>query len=333
MAYNDPRLNKPYEWEPAGKLIQQAKRGAAPPAPKIAPPTVPVAGVGSSAPVRTMPPAPVFNRAPTSVPGVQRVTNYDNPVGAPLFTNIPGAAGTRGMFDLETPAQAADNAEVSATSPLFADQRAHEAALAKIRSQGGFRTELTDSERAANAEQASLREAAALTGARTAVGLSIKNSLARGISPEGLQAATKGLADLQPPVADAGDYASLLNAKTAQGRLGLGEQRLVQDKAIADANLNQKTTAASGTATAASDKAVTALATKMATDPLTGALDPTKFAAALAQATNLLGVAPVGGVEGNATAATGGAEAEANNLRAKGYPEVEIQAHIKKKYG
>lgn len=123
--------------------------------------------------------------------------------------------------------------------------------------------------------------------------------------------------EASPGGTDLGGLASLLNAQTAQGQLGLGEERLAQEKTLAEDR-----------AQADSEKSVLKIASQIAADPLTGAIDPTKFATALSQVGSLFGLNPTGGIDGGVSP-----EALANQLRAEGVPEAEIQQHIKKKFG
>lgn len=296
-------MKREYQIGPDGVGRYVLVENKTPPSSPVAPPVVPsVAVTNPSSLVVAKSPAPVYNVEQTSNPKIRKITG-DLIGGAPLFTNLRGLEATRGFEAVSPEVQAAkdaDFAEVRATSPLFADDRAQEAALAAISAQGGFRTELTASERAALAAGKQARAASTLLDARTALGLGITNSLERGIGPEGLKAATSGLAELQPPATSAGDYAGLLNAQTAQvnaqNRQSLGEQRLTQEQAIANARLKQENIVAGQDIQTESEKQVIGLATKLAADPLTGAIDPAKFAIALAQANALLGVTFVGGV-------------------------------------
>ncbi len=313
MAYNDPRLNQPFVWDKPGELFQQSVRGARPVHPAATTPT-PAQPVVTPQPPALPRPNPRLgvgglDSNPTNIAGIRKVTNLSDPSAAPLFTNIAGIAGTQGMFDAPQISQASLD-RTMATSPLFTGQVASADGISTIDpvSAGLARKYVA-------ADEAAAREAADLAGTRRDLSLGIRESLARGVSPQALQAATQGLASLQPaPTAgpDLGDYASLLNAQTAQDQLGLGEARLAQEKTIAD-NRTQ----------ADSEKAVLKLASDAAMDQF-GVVDPTKFAVALGQFGTLFGLNPTKGV---------GDEDIANQLRSKGYTEADIQQYQKQKSG
>lgn len=294
-----------------------ARLKAAAATPATTPPTTPVIPGAPRRPRSLL----GIDTDPTSVEGVRRISSDRLVGGAPLFTNLAVADATRGFEALTPERQAVQDA-----NNTLVDRNALLSGRSVLSADGVSTIDAGSAARARQlfaADEAAAREAKSLADARSALSLGIRESLARGISPQGLQAATQGLATFQPapPEApDLGGLASLLNAQTSQGQLDLGERRLAQENTIAE-----------NRAQAASEKSVLKLAAQLAADP-TGAIDPTKFATALGQVSSLFGINPAGGVDGGNSVAVS-PEALANRLRSKGVPEAEIQQHLKQKFG